>query len=228
MVYRYHGAKPLENGPTPDARQRILNAAIELYGEHGFETVTLKAIAQHAGVSAPLVIHHFGSSAGLRRACDRHVAEELRQSKSEGVHHPGPMPRYHVLDSIHANRHVIKYLLNAFAAGGEEMDALFDKLVDDALEYTAEAEELGLVYPSANPRNRVVVMLLQSFGALMLHKQMKRQLGASPIDDYPESLLPYISTVLEIFTQPVINAEMYESLMTAQQPPTTTTENDHD
>lgn len=223
MVYQYHGAKPLENDPAPDARQRILSAAIELYGERGFETVTLKAIAQHAGVSAPLVIHHFGSSAGLRQACDRHVAKQFRQAKSEGVHHAGPMPRYYAFAAIHANRHLIKYLLNAFAAGGEEMDALFDKLVDDALEYTAEAEALGLVYPSANPRNRVVVMLLQSFGSLMLHRQMKRQLGASPIDNQPESLLPYISAVVEIFTQPVINAEMYEALTAEQQPPTTAT-----
>ena len=96
------------------------------------------------------------------------------------------------------------------------MDELFDRLVEDSLEYTAEAEALGLVYPSANPRRRAVVMLLQSFGALMLHQQMKRHLGASPVEDPPEALLPYMSAVLELYTQPMMNGDMYQDLMESQ------------
>src|SRR5699024_210479 len=155
-----------------DARKRILDAAVDLYGSYGFTRVTLKQIAQQVGVSAPLVIHHFGSKAALRTACDRYVAQTLHRTKSESVRLKEPMPRNYAFELLHANRHLTKYLLRAFVAGGDEMDALFDRLVEDSLEYTAEAEELGLVYPSANPRHRAVVMLLQSLGALMLHHQM--------------------------------------------------------
>lgn len=217
MAYRYRSnASKSSPPPEPDGRTRILDAAIELYGDHGFDAVTLKDIATRSAVSAPLVIHHFGSTAGLRQACDQHVTEAFRQAKVEGVRHEGPMPRHYALEAIHANQHLLKYMLQAFAAGGKDIDALFDRLVDDSLEYTAEAEALGLVYPSAHPRNRAVVLLLQSFGSLMLHKQLKRQLGASPIDDPPEALLPYMATVLELYTKPVINGEMYEELMASQ------------
>lgn len=216
MTYRYGATGTSGSPPEVQAPQRILQAAVELYGEHGFGPVTIKAIAQRARVSAPLVIHHFGSAAGLRQACDRRVAEEFRTAKTESVRLKGPMPRNYALEALHANQHLLKYLLKAFAAGGEEMDELFDKLVDDSLDYTAEAEELGLVYPSADPRSRAVVMLLQSFGALMLHRQMKRHLGASPVDDPPEALLPYLSAVMELHTQPVINGHMYEELMESQ------------
>ena len=202
--------------PGSDARQRILDAAVDLYGSYGFNGVTIKEIAVQAGVSAPLVIHHFGSKAALRKACDRYVADAIHRTKSESVRIQGPMPRNYVFEMLHANRHLMKYLLRAFIAGGEEVDALFDKLVEDSLEYTAEAEEVGLVYPSAHPRHRAVVMLLQSFGALMLHHQMKRHLGASPVDGPPEGLLPYISAVMELYTQPVINGEMYQELMESQ------------
>lgn len=231
MVYRYGATHPLRtpdsqdppgaadgghddaSPPDGDARQRILAAAIDLYGNYGFNAVTIKDIAEQVGVSAPLVIHHFGSKAALRKACDRHVTEAVHRTKTESVRLHEPMPRNHFFEMLHANRHLMKYLLRAFVAGGEEVDALFDQMVEDSLQYTAEAEELGLVYPSANPRHRSVVMLLQSFGALMLHHQMRRHLGASPVDGPPEALLPYISAVMELYTQPVLNGEMYQELM---------------
>lgn len=192
---------------------RILDAAIDLFGEHGFSGTSLKTIAQRAGVSAPLVIHHFGSKAGLRKACDARVAELFHQFKSESIARSQPvLPRNYVMEAIHASGPLIRYLLQAFLAGGEEIDALMDRLVEDSLEYTAEAERIGLVHPSENPRNRAVVMLLQSFGALMLHKQMKRLLGASPVEDPPEDLAPYMSAVLELYTRPVLNAEVYGEL----------------
>jgi len=48
------------------AAARIRDAAIERFGEQGF-SVGLRPIAEAAGVSAALVIHHFGSKDGLRR-----------------------------------------------------------------------------------------------------------------------------------------------------------------
>ncbi|WP_300344071.1 TetR family transcriptional regulator [Nesterenkonia sp.] len=204
------------NSSAP-APERILQAAIHLYGEHGFDRVTIKEIARHAGVSAPLVIHHFGSKAGLRKACDEHAAEQFREAKTEGVHHQGPMPRNYVYEALRTNRPLIKYLVRAFAVGGPEMDQLFDRLIEDSLEYTAEAEELGLVYPSANPRNRAAVLLLQQFGSLMLHRQMKRQLDFDPLEDEPEAAGPYWETVIELYTRPVINPDIFGELLQAQQ-----------
>lgn len=225
MVYTYGASRIPEGhsagenaGPlAPNARSRILEAAIELFGEHGFKGVSLKAIAAQAGVSAPLVIHHYQSKAGLRTACDRHVAEEFRKSKTESVRFKGPMPRNYALDAIYANRHLLKYMIQAFAAGGPNMDELFDRMIEDSLEYLAEAESLGLVHPSKNPRHRAVVIFLHSFGALMLHKQMEREFGVSPLDGDPKDLLPYMAAVLEVHTQPVINAEKYRELMESQE-----------
>ena len=68
---------------------RIRDAAIDQVGQHGF-SVGLRAIAQAAGVSAALVIHHFGSKDGLLRVCDDYIAEQIRQSKSESLQLRGP------------------------------------------------------------------------------------------------------------------------------------------
>ena len=56
----------------PSAADRILDAALDLFGAQGFSGTSIKAVAQQAGVSPALVIHHFGSKDALRAACDDH------------------------------------------------------------------------------------------------------------------------------------------------------------
>ena len=212
MAYEYRGTDRDVTGDDPGGAARIRDAAIDLYGRHGFDHVTLKDIARAASVSAPLVIHHYGSTAGLRTACDRHVADQVNRSKTDTVQH-GHLLRSHVMEMMHSQKHLLLYLFRAFASGGEETDLLFDQLVEDSLIYTAAGEEMGLVSPSANPHRRAVVMLVQSFGALLLHRQMKRHLGVDPVDGPPEDMAPYMSAVLELYTQPLLNADVYRNLM---------------
>jgi TetR/AcrR family transcriptional regulator, regulator of cefoperazone and chloramphenicol sensitivity len=47
---------------------RIREIALRLFAENGTKSTSLRAIAQEAGVSASLVIHHFGSKANLEKA----------------------------------------------------------------------------------------------------------------------------------------------------------------
>ncbi|HLR44238.1 MAG TPA: TetR family transcriptional regulator [Brevibacterium sp.] len=210
MAYEYRGRDVDDAGPGGAAR--IRDAAIDLYGRNGFNHVTLKDIAAAAGVSAPLVIHHYGSTAGLRDACDRHIADQVNRMKTESVHR-GRLPRSYVTELMQTQKHLLLYLFRAFAVGGEQTDRLFDQLVEDSLVYTAEGEALGLVHPSSDPRRRAVIMMLQSFGALLLHRQMKRHLGVDPIDGPSEDMGPYMAGVLEMYTHPVLNADVYRNLM---------------
>jgi AcrR family transcriptional regulator len=46
-------------------RAAILDAARRLFAERGYEAASLRAIAAQAGVDAALVVHFFGSKAGL-------------------------------------------------------------------------------------------------------------------------------------------------------------------
>ena len=59
------------------ARANIRNAALRLFAERGHDAVTVRSIAADAGVSAALVLHHFGSKEGLRAAVDAHAAESF-------------------------------------------------------------------------------------------------------------------------------------------------------
>ncbi len=46
-------------------RQRILEAAADLYRERGVAATTVQAVAERADVSRGTIVHHFGSSDGL-------------------------------------------------------------------------------------------------------------------------------------------------------------------
>ena len=56
------------------SRAVIRNAALRLFAERGADSVTLREVAAEAGVSAALVVHHFGGKDGLRAAVDDHAA----------------------------------------------------------------------------------------------------------------------------------------------------------
>ena len=61
-----------------EARRLILEAAQSLLASTGPEGLRLQDIAAAAGISHPLILHHFGSREGLVRALTRHAAAELR------------------------------------------------------------------------------------------------------------------------------------------------------
>lgn len=48
-----------------DSRERILAAAVDEFGEHGYEGSTIRSIATRAGVDSALVHHYFGTKADL-------------------------------------------------------------------------------------------------------------------------------------------------------------------
>jgi TetR/AcrR family transcriptional regulator, transcriptional repressor of bet genes len=73
---------PAANGgrrgrPSTGARERILEAAIEVLKDEGYAGLTIAKVAARAGESKPLVAYPFGSKQGLVQASGRAVAEVI-------------------------------------------------------------------------------------------------------------------------------------------------------
>lgn len=54
--------------PDLDTRQDVLRAATRLFARHGFDGVSVQALAEAVGVRAPSVLHHFGNKQAIREA----------------------------------------------------------------------------------------------------------------------------------------------------------------
>src|SRR6201999_1458119 len=119
------------------AAARIRDAAIEQFGQRGFD-VGLRAIADAAGVSAALVIHHFGSKEGLRKACDDYIAEEIRSGKSAAMQSNDPATWLGQMAEIESYAPVTAYLVRSLQTGGELATMLWDTMIANAEEYLDE------------------------------------------------------------------------------------------
>jgi AcrR family transcriptional regulator len=60
-----------------ETREQLLSAAIAVLGEEGYGAMSMRAIADRAGVRLSLVHYHFGSKRGLVEAVFEHLTDGL-------------------------------------------------------------------------------------------------------------------------------------------------------
>lgn len=183
------------------AAARIRDAAIEQFGQHGF-TVGVRAIATAAGVSPGLVIHHFGSKDGLRRACDDHIAETIRQAKSESLQTHDPAALFTALAEIEEYAPMTAYLVRTMQTGGELAKMLWRNMIDNTEQYMDEGVRAGTVKPSPDPKARARYLAIMGGGAFLLYLQLHESTDLRTVlHDYAEEM---VLPALEVYTHGVL------------------------
>jgi AcrR family transcriptional regulator len=61
-----------------DTKQRLLLAAIDVFGRHGFEAASTRMLSEAAGVNLQSIPYYFGSKEGLYVAVAAHIAERVQ------------------------------------------------------------------------------------------------------------------------------------------------------
>jgi AcrR family transcriptional regulator len=194
---------------------RIRDAAIEQWGKHGFN-VGLRSIADAAGVSAALVIHHFGSKEGLRKACDDYLAEEIRSGKSASLQTKDPADWFAQMAEIESYAPLMAYLVRSMQSGSELAKVMWRKMVDNAEEYLQEGVQNGLLKPSRDPRARARYLAMSSGGGFLMYLQLHddpTDLRAVLRDYGEEMVLP----ALEVYTEGLMtDSTMYDAFLEAR------------
>ncbi|GAB4109665.1 MAG: hypothetical protein Fur005_11310 [Roseiflexaceae bacterium] len=62
------------------ARARIMDSALTLFGQHGYDATTIKMIAQHANVAQGLLYNYFSSKEALLAAIFQQSMQAVRES----------------------------------------------------------------------------------------------------------------------------------------------------
>jgi AcrR family transcriptional regulator len=194
------------------AAARIRDAAIEQFGQHGFGT-GLRAVAEAAGVSAALVIHHFGSKERLRKACDDYIAEEIRDAKSKAMRSTDPTTWFAQMAAIESYAPMMAYLVRSMQEGGELAKTLWRKMIEDAEDYIDEGVRAGTLKPSRDPRARAKYLAISGGGSFLLYLQMHdnpTDLRAVLRDYGDEMILPS----LELYTEGLLaDRTMYDAFL---------------
>lgn len=194
---------------------RIRDAAIEQFGRHGFG-VGVRTIAESAGVSPALVIHHFGSKDGLRKACDEYVAEVIRSDKSASIQSNDPATWLAQIAEIESYAPLMAYLVRSLQSGGDLARAFWRRMIDNVEQYLDEGVRAGTVKPSHDPRGRARFLAMASGGGFLLYLQMHED----PTDlrrvlrDYSDDM---VLPALEIYTNGLMaDSTMYDALLANQ------------
>ncbi|AYA39731.1 transcriptional regulator CecR [Xenorhabdus nematophila] len=101
--------KTAQTSRGEQAKQQLLEAAIEIFGRSGLEGATTRNIAQQANQNIAAIAYYFGSKEGLYLAVVQHIADRLKAEFTplvEAVDHffaktPKPYPPEQILAFIH-------------------------------------------------------------------------------------------------------------------------------
>ncbi|REF37713.1 TetR family transcriptional regulator [Thermasporomyces composti] len=187
------------------AKARIRDAAVRRYAADGMDA-PLRAIAADAGVSPGLIVHHFGSRAGLRQACDEYVLEQIRRTKSSviGAQHP-PGALLSQMAEAEEYAPLVGYVLRCLQAGGKLASDFVEQMVADAIVYIEDGVRSGVIRPSRDPEGRARVLVEMAVGALLL--QLPARQEHLDLDELPAWFRSYTERILlpllELFTEPL-------------------------
>lgn len=191
------------------ARSNIRNAALRMFAERGPDAVTVRDIAKGAGVSASLVLHHFGSKDGLLAAVDAYASEafeavfaefdgedvakllmggEATTSVAEvfarAFPHGSPLPAY-----------LRRLLLTNDPAGA----AIFSRWYATTRRLLDAMVELGAAAPSDDPAVRAAFLLVNDLAVILLRNQIASAIGIDPLT--PAGLDRWGKDVTAVYTQ---------------------------
>ena len=192
------------NAEDLTTRARIRDAAIGRFGRDGFSRATVRAVATDAGVSPGLVIHHFGSKAGLREACDQYV---LNQTATQGREKADPGSTGRLIQDYLNNpgqyTEEIAYIRRSLGDESDAGDAFFDAVVNQCQDIVQTGIEAGTIRKFDDIRSIAVVIASNSLAFLMLGRHLSRTLGAPTVEPNgigPELLRQLTLPLLEIYT----------------------------
>ncbi|MEO7123050.1 MAG: TetR family transcriptional regulator, partial [Lacisediminihabitans sp.] len=116
------------------ARARLRNSAIEVFALRGF-TASVRDIAAHAGVSAGLITHHFGTKQVLREECDAEVLRQYRTVKGDGVA-TSPGQTMTLLAELDDYAPMLVYILRSVREGGAAGVVFLENMIEEAVAFS--------------------------------------------------------------------------------------------
>ena len=190
-----------------ETRRRIIDAAIGLFGQYGFDGASTRDIAAHAGVNAPALQYYFENKEGVYRACAETLAceswralepavERARDALRRGAGTSALIGAFigvqeAVADRMFMKRHVTADQRLFFAreqAGGEPeigTKVLMERVRMPLNEVCAQLLERITGVAADNPQT--LVRMLSLHGQLLFfhvaHKTTMTMLGWADMDD---------------------------------------------
>lgn len=171
----------------------------------------MRAIAARAGVSAGLVIHHFGSKDALRKACDDYIAEQIHGAKAETIQSSDPGTWLAQVAEIDEYAPMMAYLVRSMQAGGDLAKSFWTKMLENTEDFLEVGVRAGTIKPSRDPKARARFLGILSGGGFLLYLQLHDNPSdvRAVLRDYAEDMM---LPALELYTDGLMtDSTMYDA-----------------
>jgi TetR/AcrR family transcriptional regulator, repressor for neighboring sulfatase len=187
---------------TPEeARQLILDTAQELIAHSGPEGLRLQDIAATAGISHPLILHHFGNRAGLVRALARRATAELRDRLISAMTEPEYSLEEQidrVFDALGGGlAQILAWLAATAADGGESGETMIMREIIDTMHAhrTANAAP-GAMISREDIEWGALLVTFAAFGDAIYGKALRRSAGLPANDESDSRFRAWLAALL--------------------------------
>lgn len=191
---------------TLDARDKLLEAALSAFAEHGFHGATVRDISRRAGVSQGLITHHFGDKERLWNLVGERVSEDflayLTPTIDAGAVDVGTIPALLSAYMAYWRSHPLALRLQLWRVLGApeaERRARVERLNRQIVPLFAQAQKAGFVRADISAGQAMITT-----GALIqyrLHSELEMadalSITVSPMPD-DEEFLRYVGSLIAV------------------------------
>ncbi|NND68009.1 MAG: helix-turn-helix transcriptional regulator [Halioglobus sp.] len=126
---------------APNTRELILAAAEDLFASQGYQSTTIKQVAEQVGVQGPALYKHFANKRALFEEVLERVFDPFTSLMQDSRELPGTLQR--VLEQQVKNPNASRIVQQATLSGGEDLALLVERWYLPFFEQAREAASSG-------------------------------------------------------------------------------------
>jgi TetR/AcrR family transcriptional regulator len=194
---------PKKIAKPSDAKHRIFEEAIRLFGEKGYEGTSIQSISEAVGIKKPSLLYHFSSKEELREAVILKLiaiwVEELPRilTNAKSGHDRFSSTMTSVVEFFLEDRNRACLAMREMMDRPEELQAIVrDRLspwIKMLVDYIRMGQSSGIIKPDVNPQSYLTQVMMMVIGTVAVGGVAGQMLGAKN-----ETIEPMINELVRI------------------------------
>ncbi len=190
-----------ERRPPVDAREALIAAGTELFAEHGPDAVSLRTVAQRAGVNYGLVHRHFGTKEALLKAVTEPQLAGLKADLAALPAGPPEVVLGAVLAAVQKRDAYWRLLARAMLAGQDPNAVQSDFPAADWLNrWLSTPDGRTRLADGVDQRQVLALLMATGLGWMVFEPFLRAVTGLDGRDGQPVEQAPLMALVARIVT----------------------------
>ena len=165
-----------------DSKERLVEVAAAVFAREGFSGTSLRMIAVEAGVSAALLVHHFGSKQKLIEETISLTLGEWMQQKDQLTELPLSEALAQWPNTAADGKQKLDFFKQVMLAGGKPAQHLLERMHFEAKERLMKMTDSGMMRDVADIDTAALLLAVYGLAPLMLSDSIKKILGGDITD----------------------------------------------